>query len=106
MASPNPIAQLVYVVEHALEVEGAQLLAEDKAAIEQAFDGVADADANKLVDAIASHITMHGLAGIGERPLRDALTGAEPTLDGLINSNAANAIDGLQALLTRLGSAR
>jgi hypothetical protein len=101
MAAPNLAAPLIA----ALEAEGAQLLAAHKAAIEAYVEPLADSDANAVIGAITAHIQMSGLASIAQTPLRNALTGAEPQVDAIINANLGGGFDALEALLTNLAKA-
>jgi hypothetical protein len=98
VAAPNLAAPLIA----AIEAEGAQLLDEHKAQIEKAIEPLADNDANLLVSAIASNIHMNGMASMAQAPLRNALTGSEPQLDAIINSNVGGAFDALETLLTNM----
>jgi len=100
MATPSVVAPLIA----ALEGAGAKLLDADKKAIETFFEPLADADANAVVSAIAAHITMNGVAGMVQNPLRNALTGSEPALDQIINSNIAGGLDALESLLSGLAN--
>ena len=98
MAAANVAAPLVA----ALESTGATLLAQDKAALEAFVEPLADADANAVVGAIAAHVQLGGLAGMIAPAMRNALTGSEPAIDNVINTNVDGGFDALEALLTRL----
>jgi len=88
----------------ALEKAGVKLLDDDKAKIEAFVEPLADSDANAIIGAIASHITLNGMAGMVQTPLRNALLGAEPTVDKVINENVNGGFDQLEGLLTKLAS--
>ena len=98
MALPATAAPLIA----ALEAQGATLLDEHKAAIEAFVEPLTDGDANTIIGAIAAHITMNGMAGMAQTPLRNALTGAEPTIDAVLNSNISGGLDALETLLQNL----
>lgn len=100
MGSPNLIAPVVT----ALEAAGAILLDQDKAAIEALIDPLADSDAEAVMNALASHITMNGLAGMVQAPLRNAITGSEPTVAGIINANVAGGFDALETWLQKVSA--
>ena len=98
MASPSTAAPLIA----ALESAGANLVASDKQAIEAFVEPLADSDANAIIGAIAAHITMNGMASMVQTPLRNAIIGAEPTVDSVINENVNGGFDSLETLLTNL----
>ena len=86
----------------ALETAGAQILDSDKAKVEAFIEPLADADANAIINAIASHISLNGMAGMVQTPLRNALVGAQPTVDKVINDNVNGGFDALESLLTEM----
>jgi hypothetical protein len=98
MAEPNVIAPLVT----ALEAAGATLLASDKAALEAFVEPLADSDANAIVSALAAHVQLNGIAGMVAPAVRNALTGSEPAIDGIINQNVNGGFDSLEMLLDGL----
>ena len=88
----------------ALEAAGAKLIHEDKAHLEALLAPIVSAGANAIIDAIAMRITMNGLAGMIAPALRNALTGAEPQIDAILNGGIAGGFDNLEALLDRLAT--
>ena len=45
---------------------------------------------------------MNGMASMVQTPLRNAILGAEPTVDSVINENVNGGFDSLETLLTNL----
>lgn len=100
MAKPDVIAPLI----SALEKAGVTLLDEDKAKIEAFVEPLADNDANAVITAIAAHIEMNGIGGMVAPAIRNALTGSEPAIDAVINSNVSGGFDSLETLLNKLAT--
>ena len=98
MADPSTAAPLIA----ALEGLGVKLIDADKQRIEAYVEPLADSDANAIINAIAEHISLNGMASVVQTPLRNALIGAEPNVDSVINANIDGGFDQLEALLTNL----
>ena len=98
MASANLIAPVV----SALEAAGANLLAADKAQLEGLIEPLADADAEAIMNALAAHVNLNGLAGALQNPLRNAITGSEPQVASLINENIDGGFNALEAWLEQV----
>jgi hypothetical protein len=102
MATPSLIAPIV----NALEKEVGVLAVEQKATIETFVDTIADNNVNAAVTAIADHINLHGLAGLEQNPIRNALTGAEPALDGIVNNDIDGAYTAFETMVTNLAATK
>lgn len=84
---------------------GVALLGAHKVELESLFHRVADNDANQIVTAIAAHVNLNGLASIAQAPIRNALTGAIPAIDNVINANIDGGFDALSNLLASFAKA-
>jgi len=103
MSKPN-LAEVAAPIVQALEVQFGALAANEKDTVEKFVDTIADENLNRAVTAIAEHIDAHGLAGIANAPVRNALIGAEPSLDGIVNDDIDGAYTAFEALVARLAS--
>lgn len=65
---------------------------------------IADKDANTIVTAIADHVEMHGIAGMMDGTLKNALIGSEPTIDNVINTNIDGGADALVELFKSIAA--
>lgn len=79
--------ELLKPVVAALAKEEVTLLPAQVGKLKAMVTPLADSDAKAVMDALAAHVTLHGLASAAQQPIRNAITGSEPDVESIINSN-------------------
>ena len=98
MATSNSVDLVV----EAFAKIGVDLTEAHRAELVQMIENVADPDAKAIMDSLAEHIVLHGLAGAFQSAARNDITSSENDIIGVINSNIAGGVDALDAWLRKV----
>lgn len=81
---------------------GVDLEEAHQADLEKAIENVADADARAIMDSLAQHIVMHGLASGFQNVARNDVTGSENDIVALIDSNIVGGVEWFDGWLRKV----
>jgi DNA-binding transcriptional regulator YbjK len=90
VASQDLAEPVLVAAEQAAAKIGLQFTEAHQAAFIAWFEPIADADAKVLVDGLASHIQINGIASVMQGPIQGAVEGEVPALVTLLNGTVEN----------------
>ena len=88
----------------ALAAVGVELLDEHKEFLEQIVQRYANADTVVVMNALADHLVLHGLAATIQQPIRDTVRASEPQVAAAIGKNVDDAIEALEGWLKKVAA--
>ncbi len=93
MASPQTTAAVI----QALARLGVDVAEAHKTDLDQMLENVADPDAKTMMDAFATNLVEHGIAGVFQNVERNDITSSEGAVVNMINHNIEGGVDALIA---------